>query len=292
MFWNSDNQLSFIPKELLEKSDKILIICYLAIGDFTYLQTCFKKLHEQYPNLKIDLWADEYRGRSRLLRWKNKKNDILYEWVKSTPYFHKFYSNIGAWWNFNKFVKALKQENYPVVVSLFCSNRQGNIAKYARMISPNAYFVGMSDAISEKLVLPNFGKHYLNNFDRFFLSTKQYSPTLPIMDYCANSFEYLFGFKIKKEERKTFIEIPEAWQTWARDQIKSYKAQPESKVVLINIFAKMAKRCWTPQKAIDLIKQLSIEPGFENCVYLINSMPQNYQKLEALFKKHFNSNVF
>lgn len=140
MFFSSNEIDSLIPKDLLEKSDKILIIFYLAIGDFNYLQTCFKNLHEKYPNLKIDLWNDEYRGRSRMFRWSTKKNDILYEWVESTPYFNKFYKNIGPWWKFNRFLKDLKKENYPIVVSLFCSNRQSNIAKYVRLISPEAFF--------------------------------------------------------------------------------------------------------------------------------------------------------
>lgn len=292
MFFTSENHQSFIPKELLEKSDKILIICYLAIGDFTYLQTCFKKLHEEYPNLKIDLWADEYRGRSRFLRWGHKKNDILYEWVESTPYFNKFYKNIGAWWNLNKFFKQLKQENYPIVVSLFCSNRQSNVAKYARIISPKGFLAGVSDRISEKVIMPSLTKHYLNAFDRFFLSTKTYNPRLPIMDFCANSFEWLFGLKIKKSERSTFINIPQIWLDWAKDQINGYKANPASKVVFINMFAKVPKRCWTPEKAIALIALLNTKTEFNNCIFLINSMPQHRDKLDALFKKHFSSNVF
>lgn len=292
MFWNSDDQFSIIPKELLEKSDKILFICYLAIGDFAYLQTCFKKLHEQYPNLKIDLWADEYRGRNRLLRWKNKKHDILYDWVESTPYFNKFYRNIGAWWNLNKFLNNLKQAKYPIVVSLFCSNRQNNVIKYAREISPNGFIVGLSDQISEKFVTPITSKHYLNKFDQFYLNTKRYNPTLSIMNYCANSFETLFGFKIKEAERKSFISIPQNWVESAKELIKSYKIRQESNIIFINIFAKINKRCWSEEKAIELIKILSKEQNFENNVYIINSLPMHREKLETLFKKHFNNNVF
>lgn len=288
MFWNTDDQFSLIPKELLEKSDRVLFICYLAIGDFAYLQTCFKKLHEQYPNLKIDLWADEYRGRCKFLRWKHKKPDILYDWVESTPYFNKFYRNVGPWWHLNKFLSELKKENYPIIVSLFCSNRQKNVVKLARTVAPSGFIVGVSDQVSEKLSTPC----YLNKFDRFLLTTKRYNPTLPIMDYCANSFESLFGFKIKQTERKSFISIPQAWIDSAKELVKTYKATPESKLIFINIFAKMKKRCWSPEKAIDLIRRLSTEPGFENYVYLINSMPQHRAKLEILFKKQFPANVF
>ena len=60
-----------VPKELLEKSGKILFIGGVAIGDFAYLHNYFKALSEQYPNLKIDLWNDEYRGKSCFLRWKS-----------------------------------------------------------------------------------------------------------------------------------------------------------------------------------------------------------------------------
>ena len=31
-----------IPSDLLRKSDKILFIAHLALGDYTYLQNCFQ----------------------------------------------------------------------------------------------------------------------------------------------------------------------------------------------------------------------------------------------------------
>jgi hypothetical protein len=35
---------TLIPADLLKKSDKILFIAHLALGDFTYLQNFFKAL--------------------------------------------------------------------------------------------------------------------------------------------------------------------------------------------------------------------------------------------------------
>lgn len=104
-----------IPKKLLEQSDKILFICYLMIGDFFYLQNYFKKLTEIYPHLKIDIWIDEYKGRSYLVRWRKKRDNILYDWLASTPYLNKIYKNIGPWWSLKKFLRCLKKK---IILSL------------------------------------------------------------------------------------------------------------------------------------------------------------------------------
>ena len=46
-----------IPSDLLRKSDKILFIAHLALGDFTYLQNFFQRFSQAYPHLKIHLWS-------------------------------------------------------------------------------------------------------------------------------------------------------------------------------------------------------------------------------------------
>lgn len=81
----------------------------------------------------------------------------------------------------------------------------------------------MSDRISEPVVFSPFGKNYLNKFDKFFLNRKRYNPTLSIMDYFADSFELLFGFRIKSSARKTFVNIPQKWQDWATSEIENFK---------------------------------------------------------------------
>ena len=53
-----------IPAELLQKSDKILFIAHLALGDFTYLQNGFRAFAAAYPHMQIHLWVDEVRRTS------------------------------------------------------------------------------------------------------------------------------------------------------------------------------------------------------------------------------------
>ena len=118
-FGGKYNMDQLIPKELLEKSNKILFIGSIAIGDFTYLQACFRSLAQQYPNLKMDLWLDEYKGKSPVLRWGHKKHDIVYDWIESSPLFNKVFKNVGGWWNLPAFFEQLRQENYPIIVCLF-----------------------------------------------------------------------------------------------------------------------------------------------------------------------------
>src|SRR5437870_1900057 len=75
-----------VDPALLQQSAKILFIAHLALGDFTYLQGCFRALARAYPHLKIHLWVDERRRTSRSSEWAHLKKYALYDWLAECSY--------------------------------------------------------------------------------------------------------------------------------------------------------------------------------------------------------------
>ncbi|HEX8786022.1 MAG TPA: hypothetical protein VF793_07560, partial [Telluria sp.] len=78
-----------VDPDLLAASGKILFIAHLALGDFTYLQSCFRAMAEAYPHLKIHLWVDERRRTAKAAAWPHLKKYALYDWLDQCPWFDK-----------------------------------------------------------------------------------------------------------------------------------------------------------------------------------------------------------
>ncbi len=251
-----------VPKELLEKSSKILFIGGVAIGDFAYLHNYFEELHAQYPNLKIDLWHDEYRGKNCLLRWKSKKHDIVYEWLESCPFFNKIYKNIGAWWNIPRFFKQLRREEYPIVVCLF-NLRVARTEKFAKLISPNGFVVRAVD-------------------------TSDFDSTIKAFAYL---FKKIFDIELLDEQRTLSLKIPEKWINYTKLRLEEFGIKKDHKIVFLNSFAKDAKRCWDIDKVIELIKLLKQDEQFFNTSFIVNSLPSIKESIVAIVKNNSLHNV-
>lgn len=253
-----------IPKDLLEKSTKILFIGPVAIGDFAYLHNGFKVLSEQYPNLKIDLWIDEYRGKSYLFRWKHKKHDIVYDWIESCSFFNKVYKNVGAWWNLIRFFKKLRQENYPIVVCLF-HIRPSRMARFAKLISPSGFVAPAIKSVG---------------FD-------------PISDYFAYIFERNFGLKISQKQKKLSFDIDKKWVDKAQSELLALGITPKhDRIIFLNSFAKCKKRSWNIDNVIELIKKLKNEYSFSDLSFFINVLPEKREEVEDIVKRNSLKNVY
>ncbi|MFH1254663.1 MAG: glycosyltransferase family 9 protein [bacterium] len=253
-----------VPKELLKKSTKILFIGGVAIGDFSYLHNYFKALHEMYPNLKIDLWNDEYRGKSCLLRWKIQKHDIVNEWLESCHFFNKIYQNVGAWWNMPKFFNQLRQENYPIVVCLF-NIRPFRTATFAKLISPHGFVVPAVKTVG--------------------------------FDFVSDSFAYIFkrnfGVEISDEQKKLSFEIDKKWMDDARAKLLELGIHPkQDKIIFLNSFAKNKKRCWDIDNVIELIKKMKSEEGFSNLSFVVNALPEKQELIRNIVKNNSLKNVY
>lgn len=253
-----------VPRELLEKSTKILFIGPVAIGDFSYLHNYFKALSEEYPNLKIDFWVDEYRGKSCLFRWKYKKHDIVYEWMQSCPFFNKIYTNVGAWWNLLRFFKKLRQENYPIVVCMF-HIRPSRMARFAKLISPSGFVAPAIKSVG---------------FD-------------PISNYFTHIFERNFGLKISQEQKKLSLNIDKKWIDKTKSDLLALGITPNhDKIIFLNSFAKCKKRSWNINNTVELIKVLRQNNAFSNLIFIINALPEKKELIEEVIKNNLLKNVY
>ena len=251
-----------VPNELLEKSSKILFIGGVAIGDFSYLHNYFEALHAQYPNLKIDLWHDEYRGKNCLLRWKSQKHDIVYEWLESCAFFNKIYKNVGAWWNIPRFFKQLKREDYPIVVCLF-NLRVARTERFAKLISPQGFIVRAVD-------------------------TSDFDCTINAFAYL---FKKIFGINLSHEQRALSLKIPEKWINFTRSRIEEFGIKKDHKIIFLNSFAKDAKRCWGIDQVIELIKLLKQDKHFFNASFIVNTLPDKKNSILNSVKNNCLHNV-
>ena len=82
---------ALVDRALLARADRILFIAHLALGDYTYLQSCFAAFARAFPHLKIDLWVDERRRTRNAADWPHLKKYALYDWLAECPYFNKVY---------------------------------------------------------------------------------------------------------------------------------------------------------------------------------------------------------
>lgn len=262
----SDQPVSIIPKSLLEKSEKILFIGSIAIGDFTYLQACFRSLAQQYPNLKMDLWIDEYRGKSPILRWGHKKHDIVYDWIESTSLFNKVFKNVGAWWNLPNFLKQLRQKNYPIVVCLFGKR---STLDFAKKISPEG----------------------------FIAQTNESSGTTHVAQVFAEIFSQMFGIEVLNWQKPAAFTIDKQVLDRVQARLKSCQIPAQqvpakdNKIIFINAFAKNIKRCWSVKNVFELIRMLQMDSSFADTNFIINTLPDKKEMIENFIKKNSLRNV-
>jgi heptosyltransferase III len=296
-----------IPKTLLEKSNKILFVTHLAIGDFTYMQTYFKLFAYKFPHIKIDLWIDEGRRTWRFWRGKNLSNYSLYDWVESCQFFNKIYKETFSPVNFKLSCLQVYKENYPIVISLV-TIRPFRYAKFSRRLSPKAFIAGIQYPLKFGRI---FKKRMYENLDAALFVKTQKKPSSKHINECfAEWFETLFGLKISSKNRIPFINIPEKYVSMEKlklfdffknnqkkdiekslpKQISSTTIPPQ--LIFINAFAKDKKRCWQINSVHHLISRLKNYQNGATAHFIVNSMPADYSKLYTFFKNPVPNNIY
>jgi|SaaInlStandDraft_4_1057021.scaffolds.fasta_scaffold02293_1 heptosyltransferase III len=272
---------SLVPQELLEKSNKILFVTHLAIGDFTYLQNFFKAFSIAFPHIKIDLWIDEVRRTRFFWRWKHLKRYALTDWVESCGIFNKIYKNTYSWSRFNIETRNARKEEYPIVVSI-AALRHYKYARYIRRMSPNGFIAGIYN--------PN-SRHKCKQLDaRLYLTQDEKKTVEHITDIYAIWFKKLFGLDVKVQDRKPFVVIPSEWISYAKLKFFQWGIEEKHKridsVVFINPFAKDKKRCWKVSKVVKLIYKLRQDERFKYSFFIINSVPEKYDEVNNYLKQY------
>ena len=282
-------------KELANKSDKILFITHLAIGDFTYLQNYFKIFAIKYPHLKIDLLVDQGRGKSLLRRWSSKNHDILFDWLKQSNIFRNVYKDTKSWWQFKDSLDILKKEKYPIVVSL-ATLHADRYAKYAKMILPTkGVILGLIKKPKKYQLLSRF------RFSRFDKSFDIASVSLPkqnfhITYHYSEWFKNLFDINLEESEKSPFINIPKKWVIYGKLKHLKWGINSDKKgfqkSIFINSFAKNKKRCWSFDNVIKLVFQLKKINYFYDASFIINLLPAQYAKLKKYNDNYATQKIF
>jgi ADP-heptose:LPS heptosyltransferase len=275
---------ALVDRTLLDRSDKILFIVHLALGDFTYLQSCFAAFARAFPHLKIHLWVDERRRTSNAADWPHLKKYALYDWLAECPYFDKVYNETYSPALYEASIQEAQQQDYPIVVSLSVLDRH-KYASLARKISPHGFVVGQ-----KKRVRPyDLHKHLIyRKLDAFIPAyTAASHPDQHISDIYAGWFTQLFGITIPPAARYPVLSIPQQWMDYARNQFAAWGFDgPASKVVFVNAYSKSIERSWPLERVIELIRTMQRDDAWRDAGFIVNVVPEDLARARALFAGH------
>ncbi len=286
-----------VPVDILKKADKILFIAHLAIGDFTYLQNCFKSFSEAYPHIKIHIWVDDVRRTSNAAEWEHLKKYVLYDWLEACPFFAKVYKQTYSPDLFQQSIKEARLEQYPLVVSL-STLRMPMYATLARDISPHGFVTGMKKkprffAFGERSVYKKLNATV--NYDAKGMTGQH------ISDVYAEWFTSLFGYTTEPASRFPFVLIPDQWQQGAQELVRSWgcvrdnnenrQARTSGKLLFINSYAKTPKRCWPLEHVLGLVTALKQQAEWRDAHFVINVVPEEMAHATRFFANHSSEHI-
>ncbi|TWC67252.1 glycosyltransferase family 9 protein [Herbaspirillum sp. SJZ099] len=269
-----------VPAGLLEKADKILFVAHLALGDFTYMQNCFRAFAESYPHIRMHLWVDEVRRTSDASQWDHLSKYSLYDWVRSCGLFDKIYDRTYSPALYKQSILQAQQEQYPIVVS-FAVLRRHLYAELARKLSPNGFVVGQKKRvrfldIRKHLAYRKLDAH-IPAYSTFDLNGRHISAIY------AGWFEQLFGIAISEDRRFPYIDIPEEWQQRARDDLRRAGVREGARLVFLNAFSKSEERSWPLERMIELAQRMRERDEWKEAHFIINCVPEKLAQARRLF---------
>ena len=272
-----------IPSDLLKKSDKILFIAHLALGDYTYLQNCFQAFARAYPHLKLHLWVDEVRRTSDASQWPHLKKNVLYDWLDACDFIDKVYKQNYSPELFQESIREARQEQYPIVVSLG-TLRPHFYADLAREISPHGFVFGLKKPQGLQGLLHWFSYRKLDASLDPDVADRASAPH--ISDVHAEWFRQLAGVDIPPAKRIPFVHIPEQFVEGARQRLHEWGFdRRQGKLVFINPFAKTRKRCWPVERVAELITTMRTQPEWRDACFIVNAVPQEVDNVNVMLAR-------
>lgn len=284
-------QPPLVPGALLRSADKILFVAHLALGDFTYLQSCLRAFAEAFPHIRIHLFVDERRRmRASPAEWEHLKKYVLFDWLAECSYLDKVYTSTYSPATYKQSIAEARQQDYPIVVSLAVLQRH-RYASLARQLSPRGFVVGQKLAVSPWYVMRHLRYRQLDAFIPAY--SDQSRGDQHISDIYAGWFARMFGMDIAPAARFPVLDIPEQWITYARGQFAAWGFAGAARaadavgaaapVVFVNAFAKSAERCWPLERVIELIRAMRAEPAWRDTRFVVNVVPEEMARARALF---------
>ncbi|SDY60965.1 ADP-heptose:LPS heptosyltransferase [Collimonas sp. OK242] len=278
-----------VPAEILKKTDKILFIAHLALGDFTYLQNCFQAFAQAFPHIKIHIWVDEVRRSNNTAAWPYLKKYALYDWLAECPFVAKIYQQTYSPALFEQSIAEAQQQDYPLVVSL-ATLRPPMYAKLARQISPRGFVAGMQKPAGIFALHKRLAYRQLDaGFDPDGVAERG----VHISAVYAAWFIRLFGMQSAPSSRLPFVRIPEQWNRYAQEQLKRWGFERDrrqsvnpAKLVFINPYAKTPKRCWPLERVVELAAAIRAQDAWKDTRFIVNVVPEEMAQAKAFFDVH------
>ena len=277
-----------VPSELLQQSNKILFVAHLALGDFTYMQNCFRAFKQAFPQIKIHLWVDELRRTKDQSQWEHLKNYVVYDWVNECDLFDKVYTRTYSPDLLEQSIRDARLENYPVIVSLATMHRHKYVL-LARKINPHGFVVGQK----KRVVFYDIPKHLIYRKLDAFIPAYQISRSqrngaeavIHISRIYADWFHQLFNMSMSEQESLPYIDIPEKWHDYANQQFVDWGFNHDNKTVFLNGFSKATHRSWSLARVFELATAIKKLPAWSQANVIINVVPESLPEARALFAK-------
>jgi|SRR5450830_1703447 len=276
--------IQVVPPAVLHQADKILFVAHLALGDFTYMEACFRAFHHAYPHIKIDIWVDELRRTYDFRQWESLKKYSLFSWLETVPYFHKMYKETYSPFVFSNSLRAAKTEQYPIVIAFGLSRR----TYYARLVR----------SISKKGFVVSIGKRYKpydvfkrRTFERLDACLLDYpKDAMHISDIYATWFEQLFGLDICPADRIPHLVIPQIWTADAEHRLQQWgllgKRLRQKRLIFVNPFSKQDERSLSVEKALQLITEMRQLEQWRDSDFILNTVPEKWDETQAILACH------
>jgi ADP-heptose:LPS heptosyltransferase len=276
-----------VDANLLRTSTKILFIAHLALGDYTYMQSCFRAFARAFPHIEMHLWVDERRRTSDASQWPHLQKYALYDWLAESPCFTKIYDQTYSPDSYQRSIDTAQREDYPIVVSLATLERH-KYARLARSISPDGFVAGQKKRVRFYDIPKHLIYRKLDAFIPAYSSTTH--PGQHISEIYASWFTRLFGITISTAARFPVLDIPDQWMRYAYRQFEEWgfrraatNGVHDKDVIFLNSFSKSPERNWPVERLIKLIGAMRRSGGWDHAVFIINVVPEELARVKAEF---------
>ncbi len=271
---------SLIPSEKLAQAKRLLYMTHMAIGDYVYQRMFLKKLHENHPNLQIDLWFDNCDPDG--VAWNLRRSQTLMEWFKEEPFLSDLYPVAASLKERESLIERAREKNYDLIV-FSVDMWSEHYATTARKISKNAYIVGTLIKLRRNFFQKVRAFKECNQF--YITQSALKNKRFHITKFYQNRFSRLLGLRTTLEEIRPHLDVPVHWQehmrAWLKEQKQEHHANSvNSGTIFINYLSTNEKRDWSYAQARNLIIELNkLHSGW---TYIFNLPPHMLPEIELL----------
>lgn len=274
-----------VPPTVLLNSSRILFVTHLAIGDFTYLQSCLRAFAAAWPHIEIHLWVDERRRTSDPAAWPHLQKYALFDWLRACPWIAKVYDRTYSPDTLRESMREAQRQDYPLVASLAVIDTH-RYARMARAISPRGFIVGMR--LAPERWWKGLSRH--TSYRRLDASFPVYASAdiagLHISDIYAGWFSRFFGLEVARKARYPVLDIPPEWTRRARAQLDGWGFGAAGRpVVFVNPFSKSPDRTWPLERVAALIFAMRGRPAWRDACFIVNTVPEALEEAQRVFSR-------